>query len=432
MPTSEILGKNKFKLLLKTRRGLVMEACMIITLLSVNFLIAITPSLGSVRSHIISSYGMIVEPAGHKTLLAIKIDNLSPLTDEQLKNLAKYDLLITYGTSYNKAAIQKLRTYNPAMKIFGYRNVAFIDNRSADITLARANGWVLKDTAGNEVYEKNYPFLKLVDVGNASYREWVAERIHYLMTELVSLDGVFGDNTHSLINQNIFSARPINPRTGALYTDQEWRDDTLALVKKVKEKFDKLYIANGAGLFCGAGSTGFWQNQGLAEVLLSAVDGVLLEGFIRWENEPWRSTTNWKKDVDFLKFVNEKGKIAIAWTICSGTLPSGATQNQIAMYGYATYLLAASGDKSYFRAKGYDDEFYNIARISVGFPLEEYHVRGDAPVYEREFSKALILVNPTDNSFTLSLNGNYESIEGQPVSSVILPAKSGLFLIKKP
>jgi hypothetical protein len=432
MSASEILGKNKFKPLLKTRRGLMMEACMVIMLLSVNFLIAITPSLGSARSQVISSYGMIVEPAGHKTLLAIKIDNLSPLTDEQLKNLAKYDLLITYGTSYNKAAIQKLRTYNPAMKIFGYRNVAYIPTSSADIDYIRANGWILKDSSGNEVYSPSSG-NRLLDMGNASYREWVANRIRYSVTEMVSLDGVFADNTCARLNPYYISAWPINPRTGNLYTDQEWRDDTLALVQKVKEKVGKLYIANGAGLLCGSGTvSGFWANQQLAEPLLNAVDGVLLEGFIRWENEPWRSATNWKKDVDFLKLVNEKGKVAIAWTICSGTLPSGATQYQVAMYGYATYLLAASGDKSYFRAKGYDEGFYNVARISVGFPLEEYHVRGDAPVYEREFSKALVLVNPTDNSFTLSLNGNYESIEGQPVSSVILPAKSGLILIKKP
>jgi hypothetical protein len=318
------------------------------------------------------------------------------------------------------------------MKIFGYRNVAYIPTSSADIDYVRANGWILKDSSGNEVYSPSSG-NRLLDLGNASCREWVANRIRYSVTELASLDGVFADNTCARLNPYYISAWPINPRTGNPYTDQEWRDDTLALVQKVKEKVGKLYIANGAGLHCGSGTvSGFWANQQLAEPLLNAVDGVLLEGFIRWENEPWRSTANWKKDVDFLKLVNEKGKIAIAWTICSGTLPSGATQYQVAMYGYATYLLAASGDKSYFRAKGYDEGFYNATRISVGFPLEEYHVRGDAPVYEREFSKALVLVNPTDNSFTLSLNRNYETIEGQPVSSVVLPAKSGLILIKKP
>jgi len=399
--------------------------------LTINSLIM--PILGSQRSQSISSYGTIRESTGHVTLLAIKVDNLSPLTDGQLRNLAKYDLLITYAASYNKAQIEKLRLYNPLMKIFGYRNVAFVDEHSTqDIELARANGWVLRDNAGNEVYEKNYPSLKLVDVGNADYREWVAERIRYLMTELVSIDGVFGDGTSALIDLYTVSARPINPATGALYEDQDWRDGTIALVRRVKEVTRMEYLANGGGMMSGSGTTGFWRNQQLAEALIEVVDGVFLEGFIRWETENWRSASAWKQDVEFLDYLNKRSKTAIAWTQSTSTPPPGATQYQVAMYGYASYLLAASGDKSYFRAKHYDEEFYNVTRIDVGHPLEEYHIRDDNPVYEREFSKSLILLNPTDNNYTLNLRGNYETIEGKLILGLELPAKNGIILIKRP
>jgi hypothetical protein len=430
MPILEVSGIAKVKRVFRPRRRFLIEV-MVIIFLSAGSLIM--PILGLQSSQVLlASYGMIEESTGHQTLVSIKIDDLSTLKDGELENLAKYDLLITATGTYNKAAIEKLRIYNPEMKIFGYRNVAFVDNRTASITLARANGWILKDAAGNEVYSTDFNFLKLADVRNASYREWVADQIHYSMTDVVSLDGVFGDCTNALITLSEISASPINPNTGALYSDQEWRDGVLALVQRVKEKLGKPYIANGAGMFCGSTSTGFWANQLLAEALLDVVDGVLLEGFVRWPNEAWRPSTNWRKDIEFLNYVSEKDKIAIAWTRCNGTLPSGATEYQIAMYGYATYLLAVSGSKSYFRATGYDEEFYNITRIDVGFPLEEYHMRDDAPLYEREFSKSLVLLNPTDNDLALSLTGNYKTIDEQPLLNVLLPAKSGMILIKKP
>ena len=78
------------------------------------------------------------------------------------------------------------------------------------------------------------------------------------------------------------------------------------------------------------------------------------------------------------------------------------------------------------------EDFYDITKIDVGDPFEEYHIRSDAPVYEREFSRSLVLLNPTDSTYTLTLDGNYETIDGQHVSDAVLSAKSGLILNKVP
>lgn len=384
--------------------------------------------LGAQKAQTISSYGYILRP--QKVPLALKMDNLYSLTDAQIKELAKYDLLITYATTYNKAAIEKLRSYNPDILILGYRNVAFIDERSnQEIEIARANGWVLKDANGNEVYEKNFNFLKLVDVGNRDYQAWLASLIKNRMSELVTMDGVFGDNTGALIDPYTVSSRPVNPRTGEVYQDNEWRDAMIELVRKIKNETAKIYIANGSGLFSGSGPNGFWQNKKLAESLVNTVDGVLLEGFIRWENEPWRTESKWKQDVEFLKYLIGIGKLAVAWIMCKEP-PEGANQYQVAMFGYASYLLVISGDKCYFCAKGYMEEFYNITKIVIGTPLEDYHIRDDYHIYEREFSKVLILVNPLDKDIKLSLSRDFLTIDGEPIREVELRARSGLILVK--
>ncbi|MDI6640672.1 MAG: hypothetical protein QMD78_07610, partial [Methanocellales archaeon] len=146
--------------------------------------------------------------------------------------------------------------------------------------------------------------------------------------------------------------------------------------------------------------------------------------------EDWRSEEVWKKDLEFLDYLNKKGKLTIAWTVTYGTLPQGATKYQVAMYGFATYLMAKSGTNAYFCARDYEEKFYNVSKINVGYPLEEYHIRGDVPVYEREFSNVLVLLNPSDNNFTLRLGRNFTTLDGETVSEISLPAKSGIILLK--
>ena len=363
--------------------------------------------------------------------VATKVDYLHTLNSTELAELAKYDLLITWLWDKNKDAISKLYEMNPEMKIFGYHNVGFISNKSEFYEIARDNNWILKDEYGNEVHSfpKN-PDLKRIDPGNSDYREWLADLIK-TRSESLGIEGVTGDITAAKID--IVNADPINPRTGNFYTDQEYATDMTALVKRVREKSGKLYIGNGAGTIQGCWKVGFWYNKEIAEPLVNEEDGTLLEGFIRFSDySNWRSVNDWKEDLEYLNYLNKKNKITLAWTITSGNLPANTTRYQIAMFGFATYLLAKSGDSNYFVARGYENKFYDVSKTDVGYPLEDYHIIAGTQVYEREFSKTRVLINPSNDNYIINLGGNYKTLDGKTVSSIKMNAHTGEILLKIP
>ena len=380
----------------------------------------------------ISAYGTIVHSVESRTLHATQITNLFPLTSEERKNLTRdYDLLIT--GNWNEQFFPELLEVNPNLKIFVRRNVPFIwDSGGGEIVTARNNGWILKDVNGNEVhFPEPYSQLKLADIGNETCREWISDIVKS-WTDNANVEGLFGDTTAACVGPEFYNvnADPIDPRIGEVYDTHKWASDMLILVKQIREKTGKSYIANGAGMLCGSWPSGFWESREFAEPIVDEVDGVLLEGFIRWSGEPWRSVDLWKKDIEYLNLLHEKGKITLAWTDTRGNLPPGSTQEQIAMFGFATYLLGKSGDNSYFYARGYDEEFYNTTKIDLGYPFEEYHSLDGGPVHVRKFSKSLVLLNPSDNRFTISLEGSYKTLDGQIISEIELFAHTGIILIK--
>jgi hypothetical protein len=102
--------------------------------------------------------------------------------------------------------------------------------------------------------------------------------------------------------------RAINPRTGETYTDEDYRDDMATLVRRIQNAMsqNKLYIGNGVGHLQGDNSLGFWNMQTLVEPLIDEEDGVMIEGFIRWNEENWRTESSWIKDVNTLAYLSAK------------------------------------------------------------------------------------------------------------------------------
>jgi len=368
---------------------------------------------------------MFLDNTQVKTLHAHKVDILLSLSETELRDIIEnYDLLIT-GSQKECANLSDL---NPELKIFIYHSISTIREDSEYIKTARANGWILKDSSGNEVYYTFISGIKMyyIDVGNPEFRMWWAEVVNERIKD-THISGVFGDVTRSNFVQP--SSTPIDPRTGKAYSNQQYAMDMALLVKKIKETTGKIYISNGYGLLCGSHSSGYYQNKKYADLILAEVDGICLEGFIRFrDDEYWRPAEDWEKDLKFLDFLNKKGKMTLAWTLTTGSLPKEATQDKIALYGYATYLLARRGGNAYFTARDYEDEFLRISKIELGHPVDEYHIRNDVPVFERTFDKALVLVNPNDVPYVISLDGTYKTLDNMPISKISLEPHTGLIL----
>ena len=368
--------------------------------------------------------------ANSSGISAHKIDNLFELTDSERAFIAKtYDLLIT--GDWNNVFFPELHAVNPDLAIYLYRSISNInEGYESEIKVARANGWILLDADGNEVYRPGNPNLKFIDIGNPAYREWVSN-ILVEWTANKHVTGIFGDNT-AVTWKGHTSAPPINPRTKLVYSDEDYAADMAALVRRVKEKTGKLYIGNGKGMVCGSHYAGYYMNKQLSDMIINEVDGVLLEGFIRfYDTVDWRSADEWLEDLSFLDMLNRRGITTLSWAITYGQLPPGSTREDIATYGYTTYLLAKR-EGAYFIPRGYENAFLSVMNIDVGEPVTSYRSIDGGLIYERLFSKSLVLVNPSYEAYTYNLNGDYTTLEGEVVSKIELPPHTGVILIGAP
>jgi len=351
---------------------------------------------------------------------AIKVNNLFTTTEDERRAVAEnFDMLIT--GDWNTQFLAELKTVNPSLLIIIYRNVCFIDIKvTEEIDVARANGWILKDSTGEEVYQINYPDLRLADVGNPGYQDMLAE-ICYLYVQDINTDGIMGDSMALRPRVDIWSAWPINPRTGAEYTDGEWNAGIRSMVAKIKTFTGKLLIGNGYGMICGCNQwmVGYWNSKNYADPVINLLDGVLVEGFIRFSGTDWRTPDVWLSDIEYFRTLSAKGKTDLAWVITSG-LPAGATVEQVAMFGFASYLLAKKGNNTYFVVRGYESQLLPVSKADVGVPVGDYFLRPDAPVYQRNYTNVKVLVNPTDTSYTIQVEGATDPIVMEAHTGTIL------------
>ena len=72
----------------------------------------------------------------------------------------------------------------------------------------------------------------------------------------------------------------------------------------------------------------------------------------------------------------------------------------------------------------------NMFAADYGTPLEDYHIVSGTKIYEREFTKRKILVNPTSNEYTIQLDETYLDMDGQQITSITVPKYSGIILTK--
>jgi hypothetical protein len=362
------------------------------------------------------------------------INNLGDLSyAEQIELAENIDLINTKPYPVNKVPMQNIRAANPDIIIICYYNTWAINDQTSDIRIARQNGWVLRDALGREVYAKGWPNNKIMDVGNQGFRDWLAGKIKAVVDEY-GFDGIMGDGTKAILEDTYdISAMPINPRTGRIFTPTEWRNAMIGHVRTIKARMgpDKILIANGKGANVGCNEFGFWANQDLVEPLIDEVDGNLMEGFIRWINEKWRSESKWVQDVNFLKYLCDKGKIAIPLTNSHGILPPGATAEQVIMYGLVTNLLALEPGYSYVGFSVIDrEDLYDLTNIQIGTPTQDYVKRSGMSVYQRAFTNGLAMINPSDNSYTFNLGSYYYTLSGARINSITIRPHTGVILLK--
>jgi hypothetical protein len=341
--------------------------------------------------------------------------------------------------------IQQIHQIRPDLICLIYRNIRAVYQRTPDeLQMFRDNGWILKDANGTEITSDVFGYY-IVDVGNPDYQTWVA---NWTKTNLdkYGADGVFLDNClpSTEIMWSTSPGPPINPRTGEPYTSEEFRDAVISLVNKVKDVIgSKLVIGN--GIFDGSRFFSDYRHQYYVDLLLkSKIDGIESEGWLSSiDSAEWYSEDKWLNSIKFVVWLEnnflKEGKMFLP--VCQNaepyneqgpTLPENCTKEQYALYCFCSLLLAVKSNSHYMNFGYYISDYVDsLFDIQLGSPQNSYYLVQGTHVYSRDFSKIKVLVNPTNQSYQVSLSGQYETLDGQPVTSPITVNPHTGILLKK-
>lgn len=384
---------------------------------------------------------------------------------------ANFDIVDNHPYNYelSLAEIAYLHQKNPNLKIVRYRSsveafdvvsTGFNDSASWSESFAERQNteaewndiwqnhqdWFLRNSAGNYIHRKSTETVEMnpkrayvMDPGNAGWRNWLANKAQQYVD--YGFDGLFLD----LVTASYWGgwdSYPMNPETGLLYTNSQWREKLVSLVDVVKLKIgNKTLIFNGL-------NTGkeYYNNNNPAPLDEANADGMMIEGFLRWSSDAVgqpRSETDWKKDVDLLVKTGSLGKVVCVNSAIDGVEPAPSDEEieELVRYLFASFLVGRTGNSTYFRfnSPGYPpnsivptywEKDLPMYHIQIGDAIGPYYKQNN--VYQRDFTNGKVLVNPTDSGSTyiVQLGNFFQTLEGQTVTSVNLAPKTGTILTK--
>lgn len=300
--------------------------------------------------------------------------------------------------------------------------------------------WFLKNEAGEWVTDWEYGGALHLDPGNAQWQEFMAKAYKDNITHY-GYDGAFVDLVDSTTHYINFkkTSKAVNPKTGKAYTDVEWKAATLGLLHTIRRHIgDKLMIVNGS-----RGQKYF--QTGYAD-FLAVADGMCNEGFSGWLQDPTKPRfvpeDDWKADVDALADCARRGKLVMAVANVKKRENAEPAEAYEARYRYiAASFLLGMGERHYlcFYAKvpgkpecylPGEEVLPAFCNVSLGKPRGAYQQKDG--VYQREFERGKVFVNPTAREARVHLSDRCKTAEGQAaVSPFVLPAHTGAILLRE-
>jgi hypothetical protein len=342
-------------------------------------------------------------------------------TDAQFA--ARYDLVILQ--SWAAARARTIKHLNPRVKVLFYRAAQVAWDWQEDWgTINAHESWFLHDAAGHRVRNaKGNDPSYLMDIGNPEFR---AYQVRYVMRYIKAygFDGMFWDGPPGAV-LGWLSLQPAPAPASVAH----WHQDALEFLKEMKQALgSKLLITNSTPTYDphtpGVDDTDF----------LAYADGTMIEGFA---HAPWEPDTyepdpqRWVWQQRMAQRNLSRGKYLLVLSGVDG-IGHGATARQISRwqdFSYASYLLDADGARAYYQWMYVNfDNFFPDMMAPIGMPLGQAY-RHDG-LYQRDFTRGTVLVNPTGNTATATLSAAYHFLNGRRVARVALPAMSAVILFK--
>ncbi|MFA6105270.1 MAG: putative glycoside hydrolase [Patescibacteria group bacterium] len=358
-----------------------------------------------------------------------------PTDSTSIQKLSKMNLLILSPDQFivRSEILAAVKKVNPKIIM-----LAYVPSQSYnfkywpdDLVYKNLNGikdeWWLRDRSGNII--SDWPGIRNLNMDPA----WSGYLVQFINNNIITLpnvDGVFFDmvnDTVSSINHGdvVLSAVSAGNKT---LTDIEWQQRVKYLLESAKNNIRTKYLV---------------INGSSNEVFQKYVNGRMYETF----PTPWESGGNWSAIMTVMS-KNKNLNTAPQLYVFNSNSNNTGKQNDYkkVRFGLASSLLTDNvyfdydyGDQNHAQLWWYDEYDAELG----GAAGNAISVGGNSPfqpdVWRRDYANGLALVNPTDQSRTIDLGGEYEKLigtqdkvvnDGSIVDSVTLQSKDGILLYK--
>jgi hypothetical protein len=335
-----------------------------------------------------------------------------------------FDVIAAHPNTYSKY-VGAMKAANPQLRLLAYVNGTFSSSKSPT---EYPDSWYAHDASGKKIQAVGFGTY-LMDPRNPAWRDEVISLCRSRIS-MSGYDGCFLDVMGtSGVDPASVTSLPVDPNTGAAWTKSNWLHATEAIAAAVKGALGARPVF-GNGLGCG---TNFFSSDAPTYGLLGPLQGGMAEAFVRPATSSvdyYKSESSWKADVDMLVAASAHGRDIVVTT----KVWAPASQEQIDSwhrYALATFLLGYTPGLDFFsfRSDHSLSSPYPAWQPQVGVPTGPYSKIGG--VYQRPFSNGRVLVNPTDSTITVRIEGLYHSLEvGSVDGTIVMPPHSAQILTR--
>jgi hypothetical protein len=154
--------------------------------------------------------------------------------------------------------------------------------------------------------------------------------------------------------------------------------------------------------------------------------------------DAWITETEWKQSVDMVAWMQDNFLAGHPERYFVGSSRFDPEEQAI-KYVFCSMMLAVkySEQNIVYFGDGVSDYpnlvtlTQKLRSVNMGNPLGDYYKINETSVYTRDFVNGKVLVNPTDVSQTVTLDGSYTEFDGNIVSGLLtLNSHTGVILFK--
>ena len=344
--------------------------------------------------------GAAAKPAGHANATrATSSDHIpvwaadfmagvTTVTRERAVRQARhFDMIVALKGTYAKYA-DDMRAANPNLTLLVYLNGVMAQANEGS---KYPDGWYATDAQGDRVKSLGFGNY-LMKPNHPGWVRDVADRCTSFLHES-GYDGCFLDVLGTApLNPYYVTSPPIDPRTGATWTEGAWLAATGRISEATRAAAGTAPVY-GNGL--SDGSRYFAQVP--SSTLLRSLDGGMAESFVRDATAPvqdFRGHDAWAADVRMLVDAAQRDADTLSITKV-WTSATARQRTAIQRYALGTFLLGYEPGHGYFSFR--DDHgltrYRPIWSVNLGDPVGAAHRVGGA--FVRRFENGVVVVNPT-------------------------------------